>query len=929
MFLKEHGRPGDKWRTHMSKRKSPTQPSKYLNTYVKRFKKERKNSLQTQTLSRRKTMKELKFTASIVLLLLFLGGNFLHADASITELINSDLKTGKINLNEAIIYKVYALRTPWALPKKYQQEVPIRDGTPIILEVWKELGKAHPDVREYVKYMFAPRKIREKMTVPTLDTIKLPNKSIALKCINYEKEKAKEKRESYITPDGHFIIYYYKKGSESVDISYVEQVGQYLEESWEYAINFLDYSEPKLGDNNRVDVYIIDLTGGVFGISHPPVIGNDGYLEFDIDYSWAPSNDDPDGNAIGALKSTTAHECIHQIQYRYLNFIDKLFDGWWMESSATFMMDIVFDSPNLYKLFLGGFYGSTHISIDEIPGGGYQTFLINLFLIERYSYGDPKIIKEILEGINLITSAEESISKALKKRGHNLATCFQDFALWNFFTGIRHRKGYYEEGGDFPTFNNFQNTHTIGNSSQSITEQNGEVDNLAANYYQIVPDSELTTAKTLEIQVARNSENVLGRIVVMKKDGSIDLKWLYFNSDNKAKVQIKNFSSLNTTEVVLILSNGSEHFTKKISYSAKLVTGLDLIFVIDTTGSMWDDIANVKASSTEIVNHIDSELPDYRIAVVDYRDFPVSPYGASGDYPYKVRLSFSTDKTSIINAIQSLSLGNGADWQESVYTALVKSFQTDGLTPWRSEANKAIILLGDAPPHDPEPFTGYTIDSVISAANSIFSTSSSLSTTIVRPISQANENQSSVSIYGIAIGYDPSAYNYFKILSEKTGGKVFKAPTASDIVEKIIEVIGEIEDPEENHSPICDAAVASISQLWPPNHKMKAIKILNVIDPDGDPVYIKITDITQDEPVSGFGKGDKSPDGQGVGTDTAWLRAERYGKDDSRVYKISFIAYDDKGAQGSGSIFVCVPHDQGLNTACNDDGQAYDSTISK
>lgn len=61
--------------------------------------------------------------------------------------------------------------------------------------------------------------------------------------------------------------------------------------------------------------------------------------------------------------------------------------------------------------------------------------------------------------------------------------------------------------------------------------------------------------------------------------------------------------------------------------------GLDLIFTIDVTGSMWDDIDAVKASATEIVNEISNKVPDWRIAVVDFQDFPVRPYGCEpGDY---------------------------------------------------------------------------------------------------------------------------------------------------------------------------------------------------------------------------------------------------------------------------------------------------------
>jgi len=331
---------------------------------------------------------------------------------------------------------------------------------------------------------------------------------------------------------------------------------------------------------------------------------------------------------------------------------------------------------------------------------------------------------------------------------------------------------------------------------------------------------------------------------------------------------------------------------------------LDLIFVIDTTGSMWDDIANVKAAANEIVNTIDTEISDYRVAVVDYRDFPINPYGGAGDYPYHVVLPFSSDKSAIIAAIQGLSLGWGADWQESVYSALTRAINTEGLGEWRTLVKKSIILMGDAPPHDPEPFTGYTATSVAAAAEAV----------------------DPAIIYPVVIGTNPTTTACFTELAEKTNGKVFTASAAEDVVEAVIEAIGGAVEPE-NNPPVCDGAVASVTEIWPPNHKMVSVNILNVADPDGDSVSITITGITQDEPVLVSEIDETSPDGEGVGTDTALIRAERLGEGNGRVYSISFTASDNLGGVCSGRVFVGVPHDEGINTICMDNGQFYDSTI--
>ncbi|MHC4705643.1 MAG: hypothetical protein ACYS8I_00970 [Planctomycetota bacterium] len=128
-----------------------------------------------------------------------------------------------------------------------------------------------------------------------------------------------------------------------------------------------------------------------------------------------------------------------------------------------------------------------------------------------------------------------------------------------------------------------------------------------------------------------------------------------------------------------------------------------------------------------------------------------------------------------------------------------------------------------------------------------------------------------------------------------------------------------------NQDPNCSNAVASISEAWPPNHKWQAVEILGVEDPDGDPVSITITGITQDEPVVGLGSGNTAPDGAGIGLGRAFIRAERSGQGNGRVYEIHFEADDGMGGVCNGTVSVCVPHDKGKDGGCIDDGQFYNS----
>jgi hypothetical protein len=140
-------------------------------------------------------------------------------------------------------------------------------------------------------------------------------------------------------------------------------------------------------------------------------------------------------------------------------------------------------------------------------------------------------------------------------------------------------------------------------------------------------------------------------------------------------------------------------------------------------------------------------------------------------------------------------------------------------------------------------------------------------------------------------------------------------------------------EPDEcNLPPVCDAAEPTIDELWPPNHRFENIGVVGVTDPDGDPITITIDAIEQDEPVlaNGQGAGQTAPDGTGVGTDTASVRAERNGNPntpgDGRVYHISFTAEDGRGGLCTGAVTVCVPHDQGPGHECVDGGPLFDSS---
>ena len=122
----------------------------------------------------------------------------------------------------------------------------------------------------------------------------------------------------------------------------------------------------------------------------------------------------------------------------------------------------------------------------------------------------------------------------------------------------------------------------------------------------------------------------------------------------------------------------------------------------------------------------------------------------------------------------------------------------------------------------------------------------------------------------------------------------------------------------------CSHAYAVPNLLWPANHSMRAITIRGIEGEAAGAAEISVLRITQDEPVTGPGSGNTSPDGSGIGGAVAHVRAERDGRGDGRVYRIGFAATTAEGARCEGSVDVGVPHNAGQTPV--DSGQRFDAT---
>ena len=142
---------------------------------------------------------------------------------------------------------------------------------------------------------------------------------------------------------------------------------------------------------------------------------------------------------------------------------------------------------------------------------------------------------------------------------------------------------------------------------------------------------------------------------------------------------------------------------------------LDLVFAIDATGSMKNDIDKLKTDMYPLLEELFGGSPGARIGLLFYRD-----YGDTFKYmdlPVKV-YPFTSNFTSFSKNLNSIRIygKEGGDIPEAVYEAMYAACE---FYAWRNTAQKKIILIGDAEPHPTPRGSGkYSKDYVMKIADS-------------------------------------------------------------------------------------------------------------------------------------------------------------------------------------------------------------------
>ncbi len=121
---------------------------------------------------------------------------------------------------------------------------------------------------------------------------------------------------------------------------------------------------------------------------------------------------------------------------------------------------------------------------------------------------------------------------------------------------------------------------------------------------------------------------------------------------------------------------------------------LEMVFVLDTTGSMGGLLEGAKQKIWGIVNEVmqSPDKPAVRVGLVAYRD--------RGDQYVTQVLPLTNDLDKVYTALMDYRADGGGDGPENVRRALADGVRQTGWSQASDRISQVIFLVGDAPPHD-------------------------------------------------------------------------------------------------------------------------------------------------------------------------------------------------------------------------------------
>ncbi|TRT61621.1 MAG: DUF4114 domain-containing protein [Microcystis aeruginosa Ma_QC_C_20070703_M131] len=274
------------------------------------------------------------------------------------------------------------------------------------------------------------------------------------------------------------------------------------------------------------------------------------------------------------------------------------------------------------------------------------------------------------------------------------------------------------------------------------------------------------------------------------------------------------------TNIEKVMFKGGETETFNLKKKG-LTYQSDFALVIDTTGSMGDDIGAVKTQGTAIINALFADdTKDARIGIVGFKDTTIGE-PTSIILKFTDQDQFADRKTAALNALNGIGVSGGGDEPETPFDGLLKALNGT-MGNWRPGAGvHRVALFTDAPAKD-ESLKGAVdalaanIGATITPSSRTVGAGGTLDSFTLTPInSNASGRSMSVNpdaqplppfefteesptpdtsianleIYTIYTGNFGSLDPDLESIATTTGGSSFVAPNPDDLVKTLLTII--------------------------------------------------------------------------------------------------------------------------------------------
>ncbi|MDX1701020.1 MAG: hypothetical protein R3250_10400, partial [Melioribacteraceae bacterium] len=277
---------------------------------------------------------------------------------------------------------------------------------------------------------------------------------------------------SIVSPSGFFRLHYDESGTDA-PLYDITDLAEALDSAFNFEINILGYPVPpsdgNLGGDDKYDVYVLNLGGGLYGATTPETtIGEGKYISYmEIDNSFE-KNEGYNSYGIDGARVTAAHEFHHAIQLG--GYIFRSEDTYYYELTSTAFEEFVYDEVNDYYAYMPSYFRNTRNKFEN--NSGYNLAVWNIFLQEKFNDEDPllghKIVKRSWENI-VNDRAVVGLAKAITAETDlTFGQLFNEFGDWLYFTDSRAKPGeFFEESQNYPLV---RSSYTLQlNNNESLT----------------------------------------------------------------------------------------------------------------------------------------------------------------------------------------------------------------------------------------------------------------------------------------------------------------------------------------------------------------------------------------------------------------------------------------------------------------------------